>query len=87
MTQRVFNRPNLRAAPEGQVIVADAPRYLMYHESYGDTERARRLDNALPGEARQIEGVDFAAATEACPQGIDMAGRLHQAQRELEGLA
>jgi hypothetical protein len=27
--------------------------------------------------------VDFAAATAACPQGIDIAGRLEQARREL----
>jgi hypothetical protein len=67
----------------GRVAVADTLRFLMYHESYGDTERARRLYRALPEAARDLAGVDFAAATAACPQGIDIAGRLEQARREL----
>lgn len=67
----------------GHVAVADTLRFLMYHEAYGDTERARRLYNALPAARRRLEGVDFSAATAACPQGIAIAERLAQARREL----
>jgi hypothetical protein len=69
----------------GRVAVADALRFLMYHESYGDTARARRLYRALPAASRRTAGIDFSAATAACPQGIDIAARLAQARSELDG--
>jgi hypothetical protein len=64
--------------------IADTLRFLMYHEAYGDPERARRLYRALPPRARDFTGVDLAAAAAACPQSIDIAARLETA-RELLG--
>ena len=61
-------------------------RYLMYHECYGETAAARKLYDALRPEEREFDGVDFAAARAACPQGIDIPARLRVARRELEEL-
>jgi predicted aldo/keto reductase-like oxidoreductase len=67
----------------GRVQVARPLRYLMYHECYGETVRARERYAELEPEARSSEGVDFAAASRACPQGIDIAARLGEARRAL----
>jgi predicted aldo/keto reductase-like oxidoreductase len=67
----------------GRVQIARPLRYLMYHECYGETARARDRYAALPTGARAIDGVDFSAAAAACPQGIDIAGRLNEARRAL----
>jgi hypothetical protein len=63
----------------GETKIADTLRFLMYHESYGETEKARRLFAALPEPARRLDGIDFAAAAQACPQGIDIAARMRRA--------
>ncbi len=68
---------------EGGTRVADTLRFLMYHESYGETEKARRLFAALPEPARALEGIDFGGATRACPQGIDIAARMRRAHELL----
>ena len=59
-------------------------RYLMYHECYGETARARERYARLSPEQRAFDGVDFSAATAACPQGIDIAARLRVARVKLE---
>jgi len=64
---------------DGDTRVADMLRYLMYHECYGEKQEARELFKALRPEERQIAGIDLTSATEACPQGIDIAKRLAQA--------
>ena len=58
-------------------------RYLMYHDAYGEPEKARRLFAALPDEARQLDGVDFSGANRACPHGIDIAAHMARAQQLL----
>ena len=63
--------------------IADTLRFLMYHDAHGDPQRARRLYGELPPEARDFSGVDLAAATAACPQGIDIASRLETARKLL----
>lgn len=68
---------------DGDLKVADALRHLMYYDSYGDPETARRLYNALSHGERDFENVDLRAATSACPQGIDIAHRLAEAKRYL----
>jgi predicted aldo/keto reductase-like oxidoreductase len=68
--------PNLR--------IADVLRYLMYYDSYGDTDEARRLYAALSPEERQATGVDLSEAMKACPQGINIAQRLADAERFLK---
>jgi uncharacterized protein len=72
---------------DAPVKVADPLRYLMYHECYGQTDLARAGYERLRGEERALEGVDFARASAACPQGIDIAARLGRARDELGGLA
>ena len=69
---------------DGETKVADAMRFLMYHESYGETDKARELYQLLTPAERALDGVDFAAAAHACPAGIDIPRRL-QLARELLG--
>lgn len=69
---------------DAPVKVADTLRYLMYHECYNDSERAQKLYGRLSPEQRQLDHVDFSAATAACPQGIDIASRMKAARRALE---
>jgi len=69
---------------DGPVKVAKPLRYLMYHECYGETGRARALYGRLTAAERAFEGVDFRAACAACPQGIDIPARLQVARRELD---
>ncbi len=68
---------------DGEVNIADTMRFLMYHESYGESEKARAFYRALPPAQRAIDGLDFTAASAACPQGIDIAARLNQARKFL----
>ena len=69
---------------EGPVKVARPLRYLMYHECYGETERARERYARLDPRERAFDDVDFTAASAACPQGIDIAARLRIARKTLE---
>ena len=72
---------------DGDVKVADTLRYLMYHECYGEPERAQQLYRALSPAQRVLDGIDFARAEAACPQGIRISERLALARRTLDGLA
>jgi hypothetical protein len=67
------------------VKVADSLRFLMYHECYGETERARELYHEI-GQCAP-DGVDFSRAAAACPQGIDIAQRMRRAYETLGGAA
>lgn len=71
------------ARVDGDLRIADALRHLMYYDSYGDPETARRLYNAMSHSERDFESRDLRAATAACPQGIDIAHRLAEAKRYL----
>ncbi|MEN8165382.1 MAG: aldo/keto reductase [Acidobacteriota bacterium] len=66
-----------------KTAVARPLRYLMYHQCYGETERARALYAQLSPEERDFTGVDLRAATRACPQGIAIEQRLVEAGRQL----
>jgi predicted aldo/keto reductase-like oxidoreductase len=68
---------------DGDLKVADTLRYLMYSDSYGDTERGRAAYRAMSSLERNFEGVDLGAAQSACPQGIDIAARLAEARQKL----
>ncbi len=72
---------------EGDVKIARSLRYLMYHECYGESEKAKTLYRRMRPAERAIEGVSFAAAEAVCPQGIRIAERLAVAKRQLEGVA
>jgi predicted aldo/keto reductase-like oxidoreductase len=68
------------AAP---LSVATTLRYLMYHDSYGKVDEARALYQALPEEQRRLGGVDFSAASRACPNGLDVAQLMLRAAQVL----
>lgn len=65
------------------IPVATTLRYLMYHDSYGKQAEARALYRALPEAARQVDGVDFAPSSRACPNGLDVAQLVSRAARVL----
>ena len=67
----------------GDTPIADTLRYLMYHETYGKTDRARQLYQELPKSVKSFDDAKIAAATQACPQGINIAARLSKARVEL----
>ena len=64
------------AAP---VQIGTTMRYLMYHDTYGNQDEARTLFDELPADARRLQGVDYRAATDACPNGIDIARHMARA--------
>jgi aryl-alcohol dehydrogenase-like predicted oxidoreductase len=53
------------AAVAAPVRIGTTLRYLMYHDVYGDPERARSLFAQLPLEAQQLGGIDFGPANAA----------------------
>lgn len=56
-------------------------RYLMYHDVYGEQEKAQDLFRKLPREAQQLDGVDFRPARDACPFGVDVVEHMERAAR------
>jgi uncharacterized protein len=71
------------AALDAPIPVATTLRYLMYHDSYGKRDAARALYQALPEAARRVDGVDFARASAACPNGLDVEQHIRRAARVL----
>jgi predicted aldo/keto reductase-like oxidoreductase len=65
------------------VDVATTLRCVMYHDVYGDADKARRVFSALPEAARDLAGADFAAANRACPHGVDIAQHMERARQIL----
>lgn len=74
---------NCESRVEGNLRIADTLRYLMYHDSYGETELARSKYQSLSHSERDFAELDLSGATSSCPQGIDIASRLDRARREL----
>lgn len=70
-------------AVDAPVRIGQTMRYLMYHDVYGEPEKAKALFGALPEEARALAGVDFQGANTACPNGVDVASHMHRALRVL----
>ncbi|MCH9675142.1 MAG: aldo/keto reductase [Gammaproteobacteria bacterium] len=70
-------------AAGGGVAIADSLRFLMYYESYGKRAHARDLYKGIPEGQRDAPQAALAAAAAVCPQGIDIAQRLAQAQSRL----
>ncbi len=68
---------------EGAVRIAAPLRYLMYHECYGESERAKTLFDRLSPEEKNFASVDFTRAMAKCPQGINIAARLREVERHL----
>ena len=68
------------AAP---VSIGATLRYLMYHDVYGETDRARALFAELPPEVRRIGGLDYAGAQAACPHGVEVGALMRRAVKVL----
>jgi predicted aldo/keto reductase-like oxidoreductase len=64
--------------------VSDIMRYLMYYNSYGDTDRARELFAQVPGNVRKkLLAVDYSAAEARCPQHLPIGELVSEAVRKL----
>ena len=69
-------------APAAQGLpVADVLRFLMYAESYGQFALGREQFKALPAEIAAVRCSSCANCTVECPNGVQVAARLHQAQQ------
>lgn len=68
-------------AVEAPVRIGDTLRFLMYHDVYGEQEKARRLFGAMPDGAHRISEVDFSGADAACPHGVDITAQMRRAAR------
>jgi hypothetical protein len=55
----------------------------MYHDMYGEKEKAKELFRKLPPEAQRLTGVDFRPANDACPFGVDVAAHMKRAAEVL----
>jgi len=71
------------ALPETPYI-SEIARYLMYYNSYGDKDRARKLFAAIPSEVRgKLLSADYSAAEACCPQHIRIAELVAEAVNKL----
>jgi uncharacterized protein len=66
------------------VPVGDVMRYLMYANSYADTNDARRRFAAIPAAIRrQLSQVDYSAAEARCPRQLPIARLMSEAVEKL----
>ena len=65
---------------ESRVPVGEIMRYLMYHTSYGDTERAKSFFAQLAPEIRDgLVAVDYSSAEKMCPQKLRIGSLMKRA--------
>jgi hypothetical protein len=67
------------AAVGAPVQIGATMRCLMYHDVYGEPERARSDFARLPAAARRLADIDFQPANAACPHGVDVAAHMRRA--------
>jgi predicted aldo/keto reductase-like oxidoreductase len=64
--------------------VSDMMRYLMYYNSYGDKDRARKLFAQIPSAVRnKLLSVDYSWAEAVCPQGLPIKSLIAEAVAKL----
>jgi hypothetical protein len=64
--------------------IPDIMRYMMYYNSYGETERARRQFNGLPESLKKDLALkDYSSAEAVCPQHIKIGQAMTEAVRIL----
>ena len=64
--------------------ISEIARYLMYYNSYGDRDRARKLFAKIPGEVkRKLLSTDYSAAEARCPQHLPIAELVAEAVDKL----
>ena len=66
-------------AVDAPVQIGTTLRYLMYHDTYGEQDKAKELFRKLPAEAQHLSGVDFSRANAVCPYGVDVAAYMKRA--------
>jgi predicted aldo/keto reductase-like oxidoreductase len=71
---------NISAMSQG-LPVADVLRFLMYAESYGQFAMGREEFKALPAELAGVCCGSCGKCTVECPNGVQVAARLHKAQQ------
>jgi uncharacterized protein len=59
-----------------QVRIADCLRFLMYHQAYGNRDKAKSLYQDIPNNKRLLEPTLSKIAENSCPQGIDIKNKL-----------
>jgi predicted aldo/keto reductase-like oxidoreductase len=75
---------NICGSVAAGVPVSDVMRYLMYYNSFGDTQTARQLFAEIPQQIRdKMLTTDYAAAESRCPQRLPVARLMSQAVRTL----
>ena len=71
------------ALPDG-AYVSDVMRSLMYYNSYGDKEMAKRTFAEIPGSMRdRMLSIDYSAAERRCPQGLAIGKLMAEAVSKL----
>lgn len=70
---------------DAPVKIGATLRFLMYHDVYGEKEKAKELFRKLPAGAQRLDGVDFQPANAACPFGVDVAAHMDRARKVLSG--
>jgi len=64
--------------------VSEVMRYLMYHNSYGEHDRARELLAQIPNKARdKLLGMDYSLAEARCPQHLPIGKLVAEAVSKL----
>ena len=71
------------AALDSNLRIGTTLRYLMYHDAYGERDRAKALFQALGPEAHRLGEVDFSAASRLCPHGVDIGAHMRRAREVL----
>ncbi|WP_428263001.1 aldo/keto reductase [Haliangium sp.] len=72
------------ARVDAPVQIGDTMRYVMYHDVYGETDKAKSLFRALPQAAQKLSRVDFSGARAACPNGVDVVAHMRRASELFE---
>jgi predicted aldo/keto reductase-like oxidoreductase len=72
-------------AVDASVKIGATLRYLMYHDVYGEKDKAKELFRRLPPESQRLAGVDFRPANRACPYGVDVVKHMERASKVLSG--
>ena len=64
--------------------ISEVMRYLMYYNSYGEQDRARKLFAQIPSEARnKLLSADYGQAEARCPQHLPIAKLMAEAVSKL----
>jgi predicted aldo/keto reductase-like oxidoreductase len=75
---------NICGSVAAGVPVSDVMRYLMYYNSFGDTQTARQLFAEIPQQIHdKMLTADYAAAELRCPQRLPIARFMNQAVHTL----